>query len=745
MVMPVLRRPAGLYLALGLVMFLVRVPPCWGKEEPTTGVDPATRKVVVVVLNGVSWEDIEKAQAPTISSLLQQGSIGLFSTRTFLFRSQAGTFETIGAGSRTPSVSRCQDALSRSERYQGESATALYERLSHLAAGEAAVLVPRISSLLADSGTVRYVVRPGLLGQTLKAAGLSTAVLGNEDCDLSYAPDLMHREIAAIGMTAEGKVHRGDVGKDLLVPDPLLEAATNGPLLAERFEECYRQSSLVVVDLGDTGRALRKAGWGNHLLRQALEREDRNLALLLGKVDWARTRLYLLSPSADVEGPHPLAPIIVYGADVPAGLLTSATTGQRGLVCNIDLLPSILDFLNVPFPPLIYGRQMRFEPSSQDRLADLMKMEANARGCVQARPPLVAFLVFALFIPLALAILSLRCPPLRTVARLGLVIAVGYVFALTVVPILLPLGYGLTPVAVAIAAVALGAMLVPSHRVESLLAALGIVMFAILSLDQLLGTGRTLDTPLGSSSVAALRFYGLGNDLMALLLASSLLSLPLLLPKSRPLGAGTLVSLAILFALITIMVGAPTLGANFGGTLTLGATYVLALFLLARGRIGWEGWITALVVAATFAGALVMLDFHRPAYLRTHLGQNMAFLEQGGASHLLRIIVQKLQLSRRIFMASRFTPLFLPIFLAMLYAVLKPARPFRRLFAARPHFYACLKAAMIGAVIGALTNDSGIIIALIMFSLLAPATFLLALTPGIGEEAPALPDPLDPL
>lgn len=721
-------------LVAALLVVSAEELPCWGKGGEAVERSFGGKRAVVVVLNGVSWADIEQSEVPTLEGLVRLGSIGLLSTRTFAFDSQEGAFETLGAGSRAVSLSRCADALSRWERYQGEAASGRYERLSHMAADEAAVLVPQIEGLREDNERLRYLVRPGLLGEALASAGLSVAVLGNEDTSLNHDPSSLHREAVAIAMDSQGKVGLGDVGKDLLLPDARLGVATNGPLLVERFKECYQRASLIVVDLGDTGRALRRRGFGSGLLRASLEREDRNLRLLLEEVDWSRTRLYLLSPTADMTGNRPFAPIIVSGVGVSRGVLSSATTRQRGLVCNIDLLPSILEFLDISFPPLLYGRQMCFGASSGERLGHLMEREEEAAASLLARPILVAALVLCVFLGLALALVSLRYPVLTTAARLGLGFSLGFVFGVVAVPALLPMRYGLFPLVGVVVLVAVATPLMAQRRAQTVLVVLGASMFLLLCADQLLGADLTLDTILGSQSAAARRFYGLGNSLMAFLLASCLLFLPLLLHEHRRLGRGTMAMVVVLFVGTIVLVGGPTLGANVGGVLTVGTTFALAFFLLARGRIGWQGWAAAFAVAVAFLALCLLLDVHRPASAQTHLGRNIAFLEQGGLPQVGRVVANKLSQNVAMLMATPFTVIFIPIFLAMFYAVLRPSGIFQRLFSARPYFHHCLKAGMFGSVIGALTNDSGIVIALLIFSLLAPATFLLALTPQMDEE-----------
>src|SRR5207249_11109 len=119
---------------------------------------------------------------------------------------------------------------------------------------------------------------------------------------------------------------------------------------------------------------------------------------------------------------------------------------------------------------------------------------------------------------------------------------------------------GLLQAAVLIAMAALGAVLRRYARwiAASLLGAL------IIGLLVDLGTGQRLiqNAWMSYSIIEGARFYGIGNEYAGALLAAALL-LPLFIPLAEryPLAA------AVIQLLVAVFIGAPSLGANVGGSL----------------------------------------------------------------------------------------------------------------------------------------------------------------------------------
>ena len=77
-------------------------------------------KVILLVIDRVSWNEIDEAHTPNLDKLIDMGAIGLMTTNTGSSLSQNNAYLTIGAGARAVGVSGSQEALSYSHKYRGD-------------------------------------------------------------------------------------------------------------------------------------------------------------------------------------------------------------------------------------------------------------------------------------------------------------------------------------------------------------------------------------------------------------------------------------------------------------------------------------------------------------------------------------------------------------------------------------------------------------------------------------------------
>ncbi|HCX78612.1 MAG TPA: hypothetical protein DG577_04285, partial [Firmicutes bacterium] len=127
----------------------------------------------------------------------------------------------------------------------------------------------------------------------------------------------------------------------------------------------YQDVDLLVIDLGDTSRAqdyfpLVVADKGEAFRRQALIQLDSFLGELL-RLHKAGDLLLVVGLQADRalarEEGKLLVPVLVYGEGFQ-GLLTSPTTRRQGVVANIDVTATILQFFDLYRPGEIYGQPL---------------------------------------------------------------------------------------------------------------------------------------------------------------------------------------------------------------------------------------------------------------------------------------------------------------------------------------------------------------------------------------------------
>jgi hypothetical protein len=494
----------------------------------------------------------------------------------------------------------------------------------------------------ADSAPADIV--PGLLTSTLEAAGIGVSVGGGASCTFS-SPAGGRQQQAASPKKLSGTPHRH--------PAKTFEVLSSS----------LRNLSLVAEDLH-----------GSDLLI-AIERPPpaKNRALAIG-----------------IAGP---------GFD---GNLTSDSTRMNGYVLSTDVAPTILRRFGLPVSAEMSGLPIRSEgavdASAVESLGDRLGTISERRGPV---------------IGLGLAI-WLAAFALAAVASRGRAARVGVeLVALSVIylPLLL----------------LLGAALEPSQGVEQLLTIAGAPLLALLTLatlsgyralavasgatvlayaiDVVAGSPHTSLSLLGPNPGLGVRFYGIGNELEALLAVLTVAGTGAALSAFPILGAGkSRQRAAAVFLIVTLaaafVFAAGRFGADVGAAivLPLGGAAAAAAIAARRRRAA------LLVIAAPLAalGLLALADLLSGA--NAHLTRSV--LDAGGLGDLGDVAQRRLQLSSHSF-GRPIVFVFMPLILAA--AALAYLR--RDLIAAWLRGLPAMRAGLIGAgaatLVGTLANDSG--------------------------------------
>ncbi|GAV95131.1 hypothetical protein ADENT20671_1912 [Actinomyces denticolens] len=391
-----------------------------------------------------------------------------------------------------------------------------------------------------------------------------------------------------------------------------------------------------------------------------------------------RARVVIVSV-ADAESPGPQIGILPAGTASPrgrdGGLLVGESTHQAGLIQLTDLAPTILAALTgSPRPGSASARMtgsalaLPDSPPPSAGVTDSAGARAVSRladDALRARASHLSTIPSALLIIVAsgalalTAALALRRPrPPRAPAALR-----ATALAASCLPLAALLSGAIPwwragasagePSSAAVAAavasilviggalagfVALAARAVDAARPVRPVRPAGLVAALTASawlLDAALGAPLALNGALGMDTVVAGRFYGMSNTGFAIASAALVIALAALRPI-MPEGRGWTVGMvALAGGGALVLDGAPWLGADLGGALTLAPVLVvLAVALVAprpngRGRLrpALGAGAGMLAVGAILAG----LDLTRPADRRTHLGRFAADLTDGSA------------------------------------------------------------------------------------------------------------------
>ncbi|MGD0980956.1 MAG: hypothetical protein ABR946_05675 [Solirubrobacteraceae bacterium] len=473
--------------------------------------------------------------------------------------------------------------------------------------------------------------------------------------------------------------------------DALLAAGRNGRVAAvslgssgsllDRVERLLAAHGLVVVDLADDGLAQRELG----ALLAARRRTE--LVLVL-------ERPPTTAPTSERE-PLLLALAAAGLADTP-GALTTPTTRTDGLVSAADLAPTIIRWLGRSGPFEFTGQAIT--TGAPRSVAWLASFERRLRVIAGRRTEVLLAFLAAWAALIAAAPLARR--DWHACLRLGSLAALWAPSTALVGALLEP------STAAEVAIVVAGALLLgaASDRLLSwprAAAVPALVTLVLYTVDLARGSQLIELSLLGSNPIAGSRFFGVGNELAAVLLVVLLAGLAAAMPQ-RPLGRREVALFAFAGGLLTLIVAWGRLGANVGAIFTIGGGTVVATLLLAPGAISWRRLALGAGALIVALGIVALLD-----------------LASGGGAHFTREVLHAhsfsallATLGRRLdeAWAALFTGAVLIAVLVCLAAAALAVRHRRQVLAPAGQanvWGACLGGGLAGSLLGSLANDSG--------------------------------------
>jgi hypothetical protein len=382
------------------------------------------------------------------------------------------------------------------------------------------------------------------------------------------------------------------------------------------------------------------------------------------------------------------------------GNLTSDSTRMDGYVLSTDVAPTILHQLGIDVPAEMSGQPIRAEgpidAAAVESLGARMEVISSRRG------PVVGLNVVVWLAALLLVVLlgrgRLARPAVRLVGLTVVYLPLVLLLAAAIEPaetaerllvlLLSPLLAGLT------------LLLLRGYRALAVASAATVSAYAI---DVVVGSPLTSLSLLGPNPGLGVRFYGIGNELEALLAVLVVAGTGAGLTgfaagASRRTGAAAFLVVGLLAAFVF---AAGRSGADVGAAIVfpIGAG-VAAAAIAGRGRRP----LALVVIAAPFAALALLALVDLLSGANAHLTRSV--LDAGGLGEMADVAQRRLQLSARSF-ARPVLLAFLPLVLGLaVWAYLRRER-LRAWTKGLPAMRAGLLGALAAAVVGTLANDSG--------------------------------------
>lgn len=689
---------------------------------------PAREMVVMVTLEGVSLDQLAELNIPAFHSLVKSGAIGLMNNKTGGGQTLENNAVTIGAGTRGLGYEYAKYGFNARGRVNGEIGKRVFVRNMGIEVPDTAVVQTKLAAIRVLNSSQRYNIVPGLLGQLLQDAGVDVAVFGNSD-----QGEVPSRSSVTIAMNSQGWVADGDVGERTLIRDPRrpFGVRTNYDYLLESVKGQHEGRIFVVLEAGDSGRVeasrteLSPARY-RHFKRLAVVECTRFVAALN---DYLKTHAdrYLLAvvvaaqESAAYENGDRLTPILLTGTGIAPGLLSSSGTKWAGLIANLDLAPTILQFFELEKDPRMIGTAVVTSPRPEP-LRALTAMNDQIVATFTARRPVLVGYVYLVVLGVILAILSFAFHgrPAMSAARISKPECLKLLLiALMLVPVSLlaapAIGiYHAIPSAAFVAASALAAAYVLNRWMKDsrlVFAVTGVATAAALSADLLFGAPLMKKSILGYDPIGGSRFYGIGNEYTGVLIGGTLLGLYSLFDYISRFRWKQLLLAGLVCAAVALLIGLPNYGTNFGGT---AAALFGFGFALIKAREG-----TSLRRTLAVAGACVIVVFMlmlaanltlEPAK-QSHIGRAFAQAQEGGPHVLLDIAIRKWSVNLHLMRYSIWTHAFISLIIGFAVLFYRPMDIVRRTLRKHPLMNAGFMGILVSTIVAMLTNDSGVVMA----------------------------------
>jgi hypothetical protein len=727
--------------------------------------DPKARRMLVISLPAVSWQDVNDNELPNLNRFLDDAAVADLTNRSVKRDSKLSDgYITLGAGTRalgnSSDTKTDGQAFEVAEPFGADTAGSVYERRTGRAPGSGLVDLD-IADIVDRNKKELYDAEIGALGDALAGAGWARAVIANGDgLDAEDPPGGYYRRQAVTAlMGSDGRVPAGTVRPELLAPDPNAPFGLryDNEAVLRAFRDVWNDRSVVLVEASDLVRedAYRNFATPEQrgkLLSRALRRTDQLLGGLLREVDLRQDAVMVVGASPPLRESR-LTVAALRGPGVDPGLLRTGTTRRAGFVQLIDIAPTILDRVGVKDPDSMEGRAAevgRSGGSAADRRAFLEDADAAARFRDDRVPAVVMLFVLVQLVLVIGALIWLARPDRRrisTILQLGALASLGLIAAILLARALPfhelgALAYWGWLAAVSLALAALYRLARQRDALLPLMLALGVIVVVLL-FDVLVGTPLQFNNPLGYSPRVAGRFSGYGNLAYAALASSAVLLAGLI---AHRLGGrrGALAAIGLL-GVVFVIDGTPFWGADVGGVLSILPAYGVTAYLLLGIRVRLRTALLCGAAAVAVVLAFGAFDLTRPSDERTHLGRLFETAGSRGSSGVSTVILRKIDQNLSVLFTSQWLIIVVLVLAFLAYLFARHRERLAGIVQRVPE----MRAAFIGfamlSVLGFALNDSGIAIPGLMLAVLNAAiiTLFLALrspAPPPTDTAASIPD-----
>lgn len=665
---------------------------------------PSCDRVVIYMIDKLSLTDLDPTITPYLWSLKDTGGFGLLNTVSGGGRTTKNVCCTISAGQIAVSSDKAQLNFTADEKINTEKAETIFYRNNGIYPQDNNIVINSIN-VIQRNNEHRSLGKPGQLGDTLNDLGYTTAVIGNSD-----RPGYYSRPGGLILMDTKGIVDNGAVGKEMVSFDQSLP-----PGYWSNYSEIAAQSKklasnkVLLIEFGDLSRLdsmydLFSPVQYQKERQRILSEIDNCISQIQDEIYSKKTGVYIISPAPsrrDQIQSSLLTPLIIVKPGL-SGILGSYTTHRDGIITSTDIKNSILNCVYPGTKETVYTST---HAGTYEELTHLNKRAVF--NYVNRKYIISSHLLMTVLLLLMAFFVTMRYRN-KTIARIISLYILSAPLSLLLIAnidifntnIFLVISIFLSLI-IALISFFAGKFL----KINTLLPVL-FVTISVLAVDLVANLNMIENSIMSYQIISGLRYYGLGNEYMGILIGATI-SFATLFLQNKSTSKRQLI-IAVLFCTVIFLIAYPLFGINIGGTITASLALGYTFLKFNQKTISIKKVLTLVLGTVILISTTAIIDYNHPAEIQSHLGRSIELFLNGGSGEMLNIILRKLQMHLKIINYTALGWVFIFIILAFAYSIFKPWQPIKQKLLQVPMIYRGMQGIVIASIIAILFNDSGI-------------------------------------
>jgi len=690
-----------------------------------TFADKENKTVYLVVANRLTLDDIKTMY--NLNDIIRDGSIGLMNPRGLSGYNGAESYLTINASNRAFTDYDGGESYNLNDYYKK-----LYEKRVGETVGDEDIGIVGFSKLIKYNEDNYYKPYIGALGDSFHKAGLKTALYGNADI-----LDRIIRPSSLIPMDSKGLIDYGNIDNIIVDDDEFPYGfRTDYEKMLKQAVDIREKASLVVIDTGDLDRL---ASYSNELTdkqyfnirNKILNNIDEFLKELSHSLDRKNSLVIIISPNGGEERVNGsiLSPVIFWGGGMPKGVLSSSTTKREGLISNIDIAPTIINYLGLPHEQFLgtnvysINRDNGFEFLYEDN--NRINVVSNSRFYVLAVYSILS--IISCILGTLLVVFNVKISGKISKIFWGFIILAGSIpFVLLINSAVNWNNYFqfILSLIVILSITFIILYNINNKSKKNILYISSLVIYLTLVIDMLTNNNLIRFSPLGYDPIIGARYFGIGNEMVGVFMGCMIILLCNMEVFKKSKNKNRIILYLISF-LTVFLIGSPKFGAKVGGTICV--LFAVLVFILEdlNIRINFKSMvlICSLVVVAILGFSYIDIKFNSNP---THLGKTILMASSQGEDLINNIIIRKILMNIKLIGSSVWTKSLYINIVSQSCILIFCEDKIREMFNKRKNICIGLISGIAGSIMGILVNDSGIILSALSMVLLT--SYFLSIT-----------------